>query len=242
MKTKLWIYGLLFFSVSALGAPKTSKHAPPLLGDVAPSFTAKSTNGTISFPKDFGTSWKILFSHPRDFTPVCSSEIIQLATMQEDFENMGVKIAVISTDSLSQHLMWKKALEEINYKDRPRVTINFPLIADENYSVSLQYGMIHKKYDKGMDVRGVFIINPENKICAIYFYPTQIGRNMDEIKRTVQALQVASRNCVLPANWKPGEDVMVPHFPLSQKELEAKPQLINEYYNYGPFMWFRKVN
>ncbi len=242
MKTSLFIYGLLLFSVSAFGAPKTSGYSPPLLGDVAPSFTAKSTIGTISFPKDFGTGWKILFSHPRDFTPVCSSEIIQLATMQEDFDKMGVKFAVISTDSLDQHMVWKKALEEIHYKDRPLVTINFPLIADENYSISLRYGMIHKKYNKTMDVRGVFIINPENKIAAIFFYPTNIGRNMEEIKRTVAALQVAGRDCVLPVNWKPGEDVMVPHFPLTPKELDATPERMSEYYNYGPFIWFRKLN
>lgn len=242
MKSHTLLFGLLLFSVGAFAVPKSSKYATPLLGDVAPSFTAKSTNGTISFPKDFGTGWKILFSHPRDFTPVCSSEIIQLATMQEDFEQMGVKFAVISTDSLGQHFMWKKALEEIHYKDRPCVSINFPLIADEDRSISLRYGMIHKKYNKSMDIRGVFIINPQNKITAIYFYPTSIGRNMEEIKRVITALQVASRDCVLPVNWKPGEDVMVPHFPFTPKQLEAKPELIKEYYNFGPFIWFRKLN
>ncbi len=93
-----------------------------------------------------------------------------------------------------------------------------------------------------MDVRGVFIINPENKICAILFYPTNIGRNLDEIKRTVTALQVAGQNCVLPVIWEPGEDVMVPHFPFTEEQIKAKPSLKNDYYNYGPFIWFRKTN
>lgn len=242
MKFNLYVAGLLLFSVSALGQPKTSKIVTPLIGDDAPSFTAKSTNGRLTFPKDFGASWKILFSHPRDYTPVCSSEIIQLATMQDEFEKMGVKIAVISTDSLNQHFSWKKALEEISYKGRDPVKIKFPLIADENYSISVTYGMIHEKYNKSMDVRGVFIINPENKICAIIFYPTNIGRNMDEIKRAVSALQMAGRDCVLPVNWQPGEDVMVPYSPYTNEELKANPGIEKNYYNYGGFMWFKKSN
>jgi peroxiredoxin (alkyl hydroperoxide reductase subunit C) len=242
MKFNLLMAGLLLFSVSALGQPKTSKIVTPLIGDDAPSFTAKSTVGKFNFPQDFGASWKILFSHPRDYTPVCSSEIIQLATMQEEFDKMGVKIAVVSTDSINQHYSWKKALEEISYKDRPPVKINFPIIADENYAISVSYGMIHERYNRSMDVRGVFIINPENKICAIIFYPTNIGRNMDEIKRAVSALQMAGRDCVLPVNWKPGEDVMVPYSPYSSEELKANPSIEKNYYNYGGFMWFKKTN
>jgi peroxiredoxin (alkyl hydroperoxide reductase subunit C) len=233
---------LLFVSVSAIGAPKTSNIATPQIGDDAPAFTAKTTNGKLNFPKDFGSSWKILFSHPRDFTSVCSSEIIQLASMQEEFEKLGVKIAVISTDSINQHYSWKKALEEISYKGRTPVKINFPIIADENYAISVSYGMIHEKYNTTMDVRGVFIINPENKICAIFFYPTNIGRNMEEIKRAVTALQIAGRDCETPVNWKPGEDVMVPHFPYTDEQLKANPGLSKNYYNYGGFMWFIKAN
>jgi peroxiredoxin 2/4 len=242
MKSKIFIAGLLLFSVSAFGQPKTSKIATPLIGDDAPSFSTKSTNGKLSFPKDFGTSWKILFSHPRDFTPVCSSEIIQLATMQDEFDKLGVKIAVISTDSLNQHISWKKAMEAISYKGKAPVKIEFPLIADDNYAISMSYGMIHEKHINLMDVRGVFIINPENKICAILFYPTNIGRNMEEIKRMVIALQIAGRDCVTPVNWNPGEDVMVPHFPYSEAELKANPNLEKNYYNYGGFMWFKKSN
>jgi peroxiredoxin (alkyl hydroperoxide reductase subunit C) len=242
MKFNLFFAGLLLLSISASWALKPSNFATPQIGDNAPSFTAKSTNGNLVFPNDFGTNWKILFSHPKDFTPVCSTEIIQLAAMQDEFEKLGVRIAVISTDSIKQHYSWKKALEEISYKGRRPVKIHFPIIADENYAISVKYGMIHEKYNTSMDVRGVFIINPENKICAIFFYPTNIGRNMEEIKRTVTALQVAGQNCVLPVNWKPGEDVMVPHFPYTEEQLKAKPSLKNDYYNYGPFIWFRKTN
>jgi len=242
MKFNILMAGLLLLSVSASGQPKISKIATPLIGDDAPSFTANSTEGKLTFPKDFGKNWKILFSHPKDYTPVCSSEIIQLASMQDDFDKLGVKIAVVSTDSIKQHFAWKKALEEISYKDRPLVKVNFPIIADENYAISVSYGMIHEKHNNLMDIRGVFIINPENKICAIFFYPTNVGRNMDEIKRTVIALQTAGRDCVTPVNWNPGEDVMVPHFPYSDEELKANPNLEKNYYNYGGFMWFKKTN
>jgi len=242
MKLLYFLSGILLISVNALSAPKTSKFAIPLIGDYAPSFTAKTTNGYLTFPSDFGTSWKILFSHPRDFTPVCSSEIIELATMEDEFKKLGVKIAVISTDSLNRHFQWKKALEEISYKGRTPVIINFPLIADDDYDISMRYGMIHKKYNKRMDVRGVFIISPENKVCAIYFYPSNIGRNMEEIKRVVTALQVAGRDCSTPANWISGEDVLVPHFPYTESELNANPGLEKNYYNYGPFIWFKKSN
>ena len=197
MKFNFYLIGLVLLLLSAFRAPKTSSIVTPQLGDDAPSFTAKTTNGKLTFPKDFGVNWKILFSHPKDFTPVCSSEIIELAAMQDEFDKLGVKVAVISTDSINQHYSWKKALEQIAYKGRTPVKINFPLIADENYAISISYGMIHEKYNHSMDIRGVFIINPENKICAIFFYPTNIGRNLEEIKRTVTALQVAGQSCVL---------------------------------------------
>ncbi len=242
MKAIHYLTLLLVLSVNALGAQKSGDIVTPQIGDDAPSFKAKSTNGSINFPKDFGTNWKILFGHPKDFTPVCSTEIIELAAMQNEFEKLGVKIAVISTDSLSSHFLWKKALEQVSYKGKTPVKINFPLVADPDYAISTSYGMLHEKYNPTMDVRGVFIINPENKITAILFYPTNIGRNMEEIKRTVNALQVAGQNCVLPANWNPGEDVMVPHFPYTDEQINANPSLKKDYYNYGPFMWFRKTN
>ncbi|OFY58700.1 MAG: peroxiredoxin, partial [Bacteroidetes bacterium RBG_13_46_8] len=184
----------------------------PLIGDKAPSFTGQSTLGEITFPDNFGKSWKILFAHPKDYTPVCSSELLELAYQQEEYEKLGVKIVVLSTDVLSMHTSWVKALEEIKYKDREPVKIKFPLVADDKLMISNKYGMIHPSASISENIRGVFIIDPNNNIRAINFYPMQVGRNMDEIKRTVIALQTidASENLFAPANWNPGDKLMIP--------------------------------
>lgn len=213
----------------------------PLIGEKAPSFTANTTNGTINFPEDFGKSWKILFSHPKDFTPVCTSEVLQLARMQDEFEALNVKVAVISTDVLSQHVMWKKSIEEIKQNDKNSVAIKFPLIDDSKIVVSKLYGMIQEASSTTKDVRGVFIIDPDNNIQAINFYPMKVGRNMDEIKRIVEALQTVTESKVLtPANWKPGDDVLLPFSPYPNKELEANADLMKLFYNVGPVMWYKK--
>jgi len=216
----------------------------PLIGDVAPSFTAESTTGVLNFPADYGRKWKIIFSHPRDFTPVCSSEILTLASMQQEFEKLNVKLVIVSTDTLQKHFMWKKALEEIAYKNNAPVKINFPLVDDNRLAISKMYGMLHMPVSTTKDVRGVFIIDPQNKIEAIYFYPMNIGRNMEEIKRTVIALQTAGTgkdHLLTPANWQLGDDLLVPQYPYTEKELEANPDIKNSYYNVGSFMWFKKM-
>ena len=217
----------------------------PLIGENAPTFTAETTKGTLEFPKDFGNKWKIIFSHPRDFTPVCSSEVLELAQMQKDFDAIGVKILVVSTDDLQQHNNWKKALEDISYKDRKPVKIDFPFVDDKTASVSRKYGMIHEQTSTTKDVRGVFIIDPQDKIAAIFFYPMNIGRNMNEIKRTVVALQTAGKGkdrLLTPANWQAGDNMMVPQFPYTEKQLQENPALKDAYYNLGGFMWFKKAN
>lgn len=163
--------------------------------------------------------------------------------MQDEFEKLNVKLVVLSTDTLLKHFMWKKELEELTYKDKSPVTIKFPLVDDNRMLISQQYGMLHLPISSTRDVRGVYIINPQNKIEAIYFYPMNIGRNMAEIKRTVIALQTAGsgkNHYLTPANWQEGEDVMVPNFPYTQKELIANPDLKNSFYNVGSFMWFKK--
>jgi len=217
----------------------------PLIGENAPSFTAQTTSGDLNFPADYGTKWKILFSHPRDFTPVCSSEVLTLSQMQADFDKLDTKIVVVSTDDLQKHILWKKALEETAYKNKQPVQINFPIVDDSNFSVSKHYGMLHSVASTTKDVRGVFIINPENKIAAIYFYPMNIGRNMEEIKRTVIALQTASGKgkdkYLIPANWQVGDDVLVPQFPYTEKEVTDNPGLKTAYYNVGSYMWFKKM-
>jgi peroxiredoxin (alkyl hydroperoxide reductase subunit C) len=211
----------------------------PLIGEQAPSFTSESTTGTINFPFDFGSNWKVIFSHPMDFTPVCSTELIELANLQNEFEKLGVKILTVSTDPLETHKQWKKVLEQIEYKGYPRQKINFPIVDDSNLVIAKLYGMIHLESDTNRDVRGVFIIDPDNKIRAEFFYPQEVGRNMNELLRTVIALQTTDRNNVLtPANWNTGNDVLVP-FPL-KADMSAMNKESGEYYQFSWFLIFKK--
>ena len=212
----------------------------PLIGEKAPSFTAESTNGIINFPDDYGHNWKILFSHPKDFTPVCSTEIMELAHLQDQFEKLGVKLVVVSTDRLETHVQWKKALEELKLDDRSMVKIKFPLVDDENIAVSKLYGMIHSETNSTRSVRGVFIIDPNNIIQAIYFYPMNVGRSTDELLRMISALQISAKEKVLtPANWKEGKDVLVRTPPKSEGNNSAE---MAGYYNPAWFLWFKKSN
>lgn len=214
----------------------------PLIGSKAPSFTVETTNGELTFPNDFGKKWKILFSHPQNFTPVCSSELLELAFMQKEFDDLGVKLAVVSTNDLTLHKMWKAHLEELNYKGRGHQKIEFPLIDDHQFLVSKKYGMLHEPVSTTKDVRGVYIIDPNNVVRSVNFYPMEVGRNMTEIERMVVALQTSDKESVLmPANWTPGDDVMVGHFPYTDKQLADNPRLKDEYYNVGDRMWFKKV-
>ena len=212
----------------------------PLIGEKAPSFTAESTNGIINFPDDFGHNWKILFSHPKDFTPVCSTEIMELAHLQDQFDKLGVKLVVVSTDRLETHVQWKKALEELKLDDRSMVKIKFPLVDDENIAVSKLYGMIHSETNSTRSVRGVFIIDPNNIIQAIYFYPMNVGRSTDELLRMISALQISAKEKVLtPANWKEGKDVLVRTPPKSDNKNSTE---VAGYYNPAWFLWFKKSN
>lgn len=213
---------LLIFSAGSLWSQEVRYIKVPLVGEGAPLFTASSTNGTINFPVDFGRKWKILFSHPQDFTPVCSTELLELAYAQDKFDKLNVALAVISTDPLETHFQWKKAMEDVSYKGRDKVKIKFPLIDDDKLTVSRQYAMIHPVYNSTRDVRGVFIVDPDDIIEAIFFYPMNVGRNIDEILRTVVALQTAKANTVLtPANWKVGDAVLDPHKPSKASEKES---------------------
>jgi len=213
----------------------------PLIGETAPSFTAESTSGMVTFPTDYGKKWKILFSHPADFTPVCSSEILELANLQSEFEKMGVKLVVVSTDQMETHEQWKKAMEELSYKDRDPVKIKFPLVGDESLEISKKYGMIHSLSNTTKSVRGVFIVDPDNVVQAIYFYPMNVGRNTDELIRMVTALQTTAADKVMtPANWKAGNDVLLPFPPKSDPN---NPNVAPEgFYNLAWFMWYKKVN
>jgi len=245
MKNRLVLFTMFLLLAGNLLAQDNKGGSIPMIGDDAPSFTAETTSGVVNFPADYGHKWKIIFSHPRDFTPVCSSELLTLAHMQDGFEKLNTQVLVISTDDLQKHFMWKKTLEETAYKNMEPTKINFPLCDDSKFAVSKSYGMLHLTASTTKDVRGVFIINPDNKVAAIYFYPMNIGRNMEEIKRTLIALQTAdgkgNDRYLIPANWQVGDDVLVPQFPYTQKEIAANPNLKLSYYNVGSYMWFKKM-
>jgi peroxiredoxin 2/4 len=212
----------------------------PLIGDRAPSFVAESTNGTIHFPADFGRNWKILFSHPRDFTPVCSTEILELAYAAKEFEKLGANLVVLSTDQLDTHFSWKAALEEINYQDRGTTKIHFPLVEDSAYIISDLYGMSHPNAQRGANIRGVYFIDRNDRIRAIYFYPAEIGRNTEETLRTLTALQKTDDdfNVKTPANWRPGDPVMIAYPNTIMVENMQQPNSI--YFQYAWFMTFWK--
>jgi peroxiredoxin (alkyl hydroperoxide reductase subunit C) len=242
MKRNIVIFVVLVLSGSHAWSQGTSYWGIPLLGDDAPSFTAESTTGTINFPKDFGDKWKVLFSHPADFTPVCSSEILEMAALQDDFKNMNVDLIVISTDKLETHNKWVKSIDSVVYKNRKPQKINFPLVADEDHSIARRYGMIHANTSTTRYVRGVFIIDPMNKVRAMFFYPMNVGRNMDEITRTILALQTSDKNKILtPANWRAGDDVLIPATknPGDQRDLAKKD--FPDLYMLTWYMWYSKL-
>ncbi len=213
----------------------------PLIGENAPSFTAESTEGPINFPAVYGQAWKVILSHPMDFTPVCSTELIELAALQDEFEKLGVKLLTVSTDPLDTHIQWKASLENIGYKEYLPQKIRFPIIDDSGLTIAKLYGMLHPESDSTRDVRGVFIIDPDNKVRAEFFYPQEVGRNMDELVRTIKALQKTFREDILtPANWQNGHDVLVP-FPL-KGDMSLMNKKAGEYYQFSWFMIFKKSN
>ncbi|MEN8158252.1 MAG: redoxin domain-containing protein [Bacteroidota bacterium] len=221
---------------------KAQKVIIPEIGGEAPSFTAQSTEGKVNFPSDYGDQWKILFSHPKDFTPVCSSEILELAYEQQTFHNLDASLVVVSTDVIEQHKNWKAALEEISYGERDPVKIDFPLVADNELEIATLYGMVHSESSISKNIRGVYFIDPDNTIKAIQFYPNEVGRSVEEIKRTLVALQAtyANNNMVTPVNWQPGDDVIVPV--LSQEDRKTIGTPGSEYYQLAWFMVFKKTN
>ena len=175
------------------------------LGDIAPDFTAQSTEGDINFHQWLGDSWGVLFSHPADFTPVCTTELGTVAKYKEKFDRRNVKVAALSVDGLESHHEWVKDINETQ-----QTTVNFPILADEDRSVSTLYAMIHPKADDKLTVRSVFVIDPEKQVKLMITYPASTGRNFDEILRVIDSLQLTAYNKVAtPANWEHGDDCVI---------------------------------
>ena len=183
----------------------------PLIGDKAPEFKALTTNGKINFPEDYEGKWVLLFSHPSDFTSVCTTEFMTLAAMQDEFNKLNVSLIGLSVDSLYSHIAWVRAIENLEWKGMKNLKIKFPLIADLNTKVATKYGMLQPNVSSTQAVRAVFVIDPEGIVRSITYYPLTTGRNFDEILRMIKALQKSdAEHCSTPANWQPGDDVIVP--------------------------------
>lgn len=187
-------------------------YAMPRIGDIAPEFKAVTTQGDINFPSDYKGKWTILFSHPADFTPVCTSEFMTFASMQDEFEKLNTQLVGLSVDGLYSHIAWLRTIKEkIEYKGMKDVEVKFPLIEDITMEVAKKYGMLQPGESSTKAVRAVFFIDPQSIIRAIIYYPLALGRNFDEIKRVIIALQTADNfKVAMPADWRPGDDVIVP--------------------------------
>lgn len=187
-------------------------YSMPRIGDTAPEFTAESTQGPVNFPSDYRGKWVILFSHPADFTPVCTSEFMTFAVMEDEFRKYNTELVGVSVDGLYSHIAWLRTIrEKMEFRGWKNVDVKFPLIDDVSMNVSRKYGMIMPGEAETSAVRAVFIIDPEAKVRTILYYPLSTGRNFDEILRVVKALQTADEfNVATPADWRPGERVIVP--------------------------------
>lgn len=186
--------------------------AMPRIGDPAPAFEAATTQGKIDFPADFKGKWVILFSHPSDFTPVCTSEFMLFGKMEDEFAALGCRLVGLSVGTVSSHIAWLRAIrEKIEYKGIRNLDIRFPLIADMTMEVAKKYGMIHPGESDTAAVRAVFFIDPRGIIRAILYYPLVLGRDFAEIKRILIGLQtIDAFGVALPADWRPGDDVIAP--------------------------------
>jgi len=184
----------------------------PRIGDPAPAFTAVTTQGPITFPEDYAGRWVILFSHPADFTPVCTTEFMTFASLEDKFAELNTALVGLSVDGLYSHIAWLRRIKEtIEFRGMSEVEVTFPLIEDITMNVARAYGMIMPGEDSTKAVRAVFVIDPKGVIRTIIYYPLSLGRNFDELLRVVTALQTADAFSVAtPADWRPGDPVIVP--------------------------------
>ena len=203
------------------------------LGDKAPDFTAETTEGKINFYDFLGDGWGVLFSHPADYTPVCTTELGRTAQLQKEFDKRGVKIIAVSVDPLDKHFGWRNDINQTQ-----NCNVEFPIIADEDRTVSGLYGMIHPKASTTATVRSLFIIGPDKKIKLMLTYPASTGRNFIEVLRVIDSLQLTSNHSVsTPVDWKNDEDVIIPPS-MSREDAEKKfpkgIREVNAYLRYTP--------
>lgn len=204
--------------------------AMPRIGEKAPEFTAVTTQGNINFPSDYSGSWVILFSHPADFTPVCTSEFMTFATLEEKFAKANCKLVGLSVDGLYSHIAWLRTIKEkIAYKGMKDVEVKFPLIEDITMEVATKYGMMMPGESNTKAVRAVFFIDTKGIIRAIIYYPLSLGRNFDELYRALIAMQAADAfSIATPADWMPGDDVIVPtagSCGVAKERMESKEEM-----------------
>ncbi|HEY7114565.1 MAG TPA: peroxiredoxin [Thermoanaerobaculia bacterium] len=203
------------------------------LGDTVPDFTADSTDGPIRFHEWLGDKWGVLFSHPKDFTPVCTTELGYVAKIKPEFEKRGVKVIGLSVDPMKDHEGWIRDINETQ-----NTTVNFPMIADPDRKVSVLYDMIHPNASENFTVRSVFVIGPDKKVKLTLTYPASTGRNFDELLRVIDSLQLtASYQVATPVNWKSGEDcIIVPAVPDADvpKKFPKGSRKIKPYLRYTP--------
>ncbi len=203
------------------------------LGDIAPNFTAETTAGKIDFYEFLGDGWGVLFSHPADFTPVCTTELGKTALLQDEFAKRNVKVLAVSVDPLDKHVGWVKDINETQNTD-----VRFPLIADPERKVATAYGMIHPNASENFTVRSLFVIGPDKKVKLTITYPASTGRNFHEVLRVVDSLQLtANYSVATPADWKPTEDVIVVPS-ISNEDAEKKfpkgVKIVKPYLRYTP--------
>ncbi len=184
----------------------------PLIGEKAPAFRAVTTQGEISFPADYKGKWVILFSHPADFTPVCTTEFMTFAKMEKELESLNCKLIGLSIDSHYSHIAWLRTIKEkIEWNGMKNMEVKFPVIADLTMDVAKKFGMVQPTASNTQAVRAVFFIDPESTIRALIYYPLSNGRNFDEIKRLLVAMQTSDKHKVAtPADWRPGQKVIIP--------------------------------
>lgn len=203
------------------------------LGDIAPNFTAQTTEGEIDFYEYLGTGWGILFSHPADYTPVCTTELGRTAALQEQFHQRNTKVLAVSVDALDRHAGWVKDINETQH-----VTVDFPIIADPERKVATLYDMIHPNASENFTVRSLFIIGPDKKLKLSLTYPASTGRNFHEVLRVLDSLQLtANYSVATPADWKQGEDVIVVPAVSTEDAIKKFPKglrVIKPYLRYTP--------